>query len=233
VNTDSRLSTRAVVLLSGGLDSTTALALAARSESIPVAALFFDYGQHAARREESASRRIAEHYRLSFERLELPWLARLSSSALIAGKGEPPPWSEGLLDDRSTRTVWVENRNGIFINIAAFYAAGAGCDTVIVGFNKEEASAFPDNSEEYLARINSALELGLGTRIRVESPTLRMGKREIAERALKLDIPWELLWSCYRGGKTMCGSCESCLRLARAVAGTPAERLIRLEEEKR
>lgn len=232
MKTESRLSTRAVVLLSGGLDSTASLAIAKRAGREPVAALFFDYGQHAARREESASRRIAEHYRLSFERMELPWLSRLSSSALIAGKGEPPPWSESLLDDPSTRAVWVENRNGVFLNIAAFFAAETGCNTVIVGFNKEEASAFPDNSEEYLARINSALELGLDKRIHVESPTLRMGKREIAERALELAIPWGLLWSCYRGGETMCGSCESCLRLARAVAGTPAERFLRFGKEK-
>jgi 7-cyano-7-deazaguanine synthase len=199
---------------------------------VPNAALFFDYGQHAARREETAARRIAEHYRLPFELIELPWLARFSGSALIAGKGEPPQWSQRLLDDRSTRDVWVENRNGIFMNIAAFYAAETGCDAVIVGFNREEASAFPDNSEEYLARINSSLVLGLIKPVRVESPTLLMGKREIAERALELGIPWGLLWSCYRGGETMCGSCESCLRLGRAVAGTPAERLVRLGKEK-
>jgi 7-cyano-7-deazaguanine synthase len=220
------------VLLSGGLDSTAALAMAARSTPVPVAALFFDYGQHAARSEGAAARGIAEHFHLSFERLELPWLARLSSSALIAGRGEPPAWVGRELDDRSARDVWVENRNGIFINIAAFYAAETGCDAVIVGFNREEASVFPDNGEEYLARINGALELGLGKRVRVESPTLRMGKREIVERALELDIPWELLWSCYRGGERMCGSCESCLRLARAVAGTPAERFIRLGKER-
>lgn len=223
---------RAVVLLSGGLDSTTALAMAAGSPCAPAVALFFDYGQRAARREESASRRIAEYYRLAFERIDLPWLARISSSLLIEGTGEPPAWSERLLEDRSARDVWVENRNGIFIGIAVCLAAETGCDTVIVGFNREEAAAFPDNSEEFLSRTNSALELGLMKRVRVESPTLRMDKREIARRALELGIPWEHLWSCYGGPELMCGSCESCLRLSRAVAGTPAERLIRMGKER-
>jgi 7-cyano-7-deazaguanine synthase len=232
VRTNNRGSKRSVVLLSGGLDSTVALALAAQSGPWPVAALFFDYGQHAAAREDHAARRIAGRYGLSYERIELPWLAKLSSSALVAGKGEPPVWAERLLDDRAARAVWVENRNGIFVDIAACYASETGSDTVIVGFNREEASAFPDNSEEYLARMNRALELGCRRRVRIESPTLAMGKRDIVERALDLAIPWELLWSCYRGGERMCGSCESCLRLARAIAGTAAAPLVRFGGKK-
>lgn len=222
---------RAITLLSGGLDSTVALALAGTEGWEPAAALFFDYGQHAARREEDAARRIAGHYRVTFERLDLPWLARLSTSALVAGSREIPSWSVEALDDAAPRAVWVENRNGIFINIAAFYAAERGSEGVIVGFNREEAAAFPDNSEAYLERTNGVLELGLARRVRVVSPTLRMTKREIVERALALEIPWELLWSCYRGGEAPCGSCESCLRLKRAVAGTPAERRVKFGKE--
>ncbi|MDD4858109.1 MAG: 7-cyano-7-deazaguanine synthase, partial [Candidatus Krumholzibacteria bacterium] len=102
---------------------------------------------------------------------------------------------------------------------------------VVVGFNREEAAAFPDNSETFLERINGALELGLRCRVRVVCPTLRMTKREIVDGALALGIPLELLWSCYGGGELPCGSCESCLRLKRAVAGTPAERRVRFRKE--
>jgi 7-cyano-7-deazaguanine synthase len=231
VRTDAPRAGRAIALLSGGLDSTVALALAGTEGWEPSAALFFDYGQHAARREEDAARRIAGRYGVPFERLDLPWLARLSTSALVAGPREIPSWSAEALDDAAPRAVWVENRNGIFINIAAFYAAERGSEGVIVGFNREEAAAFPDNSEAYLERTNAALELGLVRRVRVVSPTLRMTKREIVEAALALDVPWELLWSCYRGGEAPCGSCESCLRLRRAVAGTPAERRVKFGKE--
>jgi len=217
---------RAVALLSGGLDSTAALALAGTLRMEPAAALFFDYGQAAAVREWDAARRIAGRFGLPLERIELPWLGRLSKSALISGAEQPPAWSEDRLDDRGPRAVWVENRNGIFLNIAAFYAAEHGCDAIITGFNREEAEAFPDNGEEFVARVNGSLELSLSRRVRVVSPTLHMTKREIVERSLALDIPWELLWSCYRGERRHCGSCESCLRLKRAVAGTAAERLV-------
>jgi 7-cyano-7-deazaguanine synthase len=220
-----------VALLSGGLDSTAALAAALAESHAITAALFFDYAQHAARREEEAARGIAGRYGLAFELLELPWLSRISRSALVAPGSEPPSWSVDRLDDEAPRSVWVENRNGIFISIAACYAAERGCDEVIVGFNREEAAAFPDNSETFLERINGALELGLRRQVRVECPTLRMTKREIVQSALALEIPWELLWSCYRGEELPCGSCESCLRLKRAVAGTPAERRVRFRKE--
>lgn len=194
-------------------------------------ALFFDYGQHAAQREEEAARGIATAYRFEFERVELPWLAARATSALIAGKGDPPAWSAARLEDPSPRSVWVENRNGIFIAIASFYAAERGCRSVVVGFNREEAAAFPDNSEEYVRRMNAVLELGVRSGVRLESPTLSMTKAEIVRRGLELDIPWRLLWSCYRGGAAMCGRCESCLRLARAVEGTPASQKIRFGKE--
>jgi 7-cyano-7-deazaguanine synthase len=221
----------AVVLLSGGLDSAAAVALAPDVGCGPAAALFFDYGQHAARKEEIAARSIAGFYHIPFERIELPWMARLSKSALVAGAGEPPRWSADRLDEEAPRAVWVENRNGILINIAAFCAAERGWDAIVVGFNREEAVAFPDNSEEYVDRVNRALELSLRRVVRVVAPTLGMTKREIVERALAFDFPWELLWSCYGGGNLPCGSCESCIRLKRAVEGTIAEGRVRFEKE--
>ena len=85
---------------------------------------------------------------------------------------------------------------------------------------------FPDNSEAFLNSVNGALAVGAGGLIRVESPTLSMTKREIVEWGLALDIPWGLIWSCYGGGERMCGSCESCARLRRAIAGTAAASLV-------
>jgi 7-cyano-7-deazaguanine synthase len=220
-----------VVLLSGGLDSTVSLAMA-REYCEPRWALFFDYHQHAVKREEAASRRIAGRFGLRFKRIELPWLGDLSSSRLIAGKGMPPDFSPGTSPGGGgapDRVVWVENRNGVFVNIAAAFAASRDCRIIIVGFNREEAQAFPDNGERFLAAVNAALALGVGKPMRVESPTARLVKSEIVERGLALDIPWRLIWSCYRGNERMCGSCESCVRLRRAVSGTPAEAAVRFD----
>jgi 7-cyano-7-deazaguanine synthase len=111
----------------------------------------------------------------------------------------------------------VENRNGIFLNIAAAFALSAGGSVVIAGFNREEAEEFPDNSREYIRAVNRALEVGEIHDIRVESPTAGMDKASIVKEGLRLGIPWDLLWSCYEGGRLMCGTCPSCSRLRAAL----------------
>ena len=222
-----------LVLLSGGLDSTVSLAMASEYCK-PKTAMFFDYGQHASSREKDAAGKIADHFGLYFKCIELPWLGQLSSSVLISGRGEPPGLLPGELDKEDhagSCSVWVENRNAIFINIAAAFAAAEKFEVVVVGFNREEAAVFPDNSEEFLRRINESLDLGVGNRVKVESPTISMTKREIVREGMRLGIPWNLVWSCYRGGTDMCGVCESCRRLERAVSGTPAEAEIRFGKE--
>lgn len=220
---------RAVALLSGGLDSTVSLALALEF-CVVETAIFFDYGQHASAMEEKAVRRIAGHYGIGLERFALPWLAAISSSSLIAGRGEPPyPSPEGAdgTAPASSRTVWVENRNAIFLNIAAAVAAERDCQLVITGFNAEEAVDFPDNSDAFLESVNRTLEFGVRKPVRIMSPIIAMYKREVVAEGLRLGIPWDAIWSCYRGRAVMCGDCESCLRLKQAVTGTEAESGIR------
>jgi 7-cyano-7-deazaguanine synthase len=225
--------TGAVVLLSGGLDSTVSLALSFQACK-PRLALLFDYNQRALSMEMAAAGSIANHYGLVFRVIDISWLGGISRSALVKGGGQPPDVSPEELDRGGggfSREVWVENRNGIFINIAAAVAAAIGCSIVITGFNSEEAEEFPDNSAEYLERMNALLELGAGASVRAYSPTLGMRKREIVDAGLRLGIPWSSLWSCYRDGPVMCGRCESCRRLARAVSGTSAESEIRFMNE--
>jgi 7-cyano-7-deazaguanine synthase len=223
----------AVALLSGGLDSTVSLALAFERFR-PITAIFADYGQHASEREEEAAGAVAAHYGLSFQRIDLTWLGSVSRSSLVKGKGEPPEIDADDLDrppGPDVPSVWVENRNGIFINAAAAYAVASNSGIVIVGFNREEANAFPDNSAGYIAAANAALELGAGSPVEVVSPTIGMSKAEIVREGIRLAIPWTFLWSCYRGGRLMCGVCESCARFRRAIAGTPVERDMTFEKE--
>ena len=216
----NRSGGQAVALVSGGLDSTVALALAGESCTIPLG-LFFDYGQRAAAREFESAGAVAIHYGMSLERIELPWLGRNSSSALIDGGGDIPDAGPQELDDGSlAAAVWIENRNGIFVNIAASFAASRECSMVVVGFNAEEASSFPDNSERFIDALNRALLDGTSNGVRVLCPTIGMSKREIVREGLRLGVPWHMIWSCYRGEDEMCGRCESCSRLRRAVEGT-------------
>jgi len=120
--------------------------------------------------------------------------------------------------EKSAKSVWVPNRNGILINAAAAYAEKLGAHRVVVGFNVEEASTFPDNSEEFLKRATRSLEYSTSNQVEVYCYTTSLNKRQIVRelRALPRKFPFELLWSCYEGGETPCGRCESCQRQARA-----------------
>ena len=231
MNSSGVIDGQAVALVSGGLDSTVALALARESYTIPLG-IFFDYGQRAATRELESAESVTKHYGMSLERIELPWLGRISSSALIDGGGDIPDADPRELDDGSLAgAVWVENRNGIFVNIAASFAASQDCSAVVVGFNAEEASSFPDNSGRFVDALNRALSDGTSNGVRVISPTIGMSKRDIVKEGLRLGVPWHLIWSCYRGGDRMCGRCESCSRLRRASEGTEAFEHLRFGKE--
>ncbi|MCD6379256.1 7-cyano-7-deazaguanine synthase, partial [bacterium] len=158
-NKDKTLE-NAIVLLSGGMDSTVALAIAEKEYALQTA-LFFDYNQYALKREKEAASKIAQAYELRVEYVELPWLAEGSSSSLIGGGkaiSENPADSKNVKDvyedNENESSVWVENRNGIFLNIAAAFASWHGCSVIITGFNREEAVSFPDNSRQYIDAVN-------------------------------------------------------------------------------
>jgi 7-cyano-7-deazaguanine synthase len=216
---------KALVLLSGGLDSAVAAAAGAMSYNLQKG-LFFDYGQLAAARELKAAGDIASFLGIEIETVALPFLGDLSGSAITGGSD-----SSGIDAGSGAGSVWVENRNGIFLNIGAAVAVASGCRVLLAGFNREEAEEFPDNSVEYIEAVNRALAIGELKEVRVESPTGGMNKKEIAAEGISRGIPFESLWSCYRGEERMCGRCDSCLRLRRAVKDTEAEGSIKFEGE--
>lgn len=216
-----------MTLLSGGLDSAAATFQAQLLGWKGALALTFDYGQRASRAELRQAARLAERFGIAHRIVPLPWFADFLTGGALLGRGvvpEPDPrrLSDRTLTEATAKAVWVPNRNGIFLNIAAAYAEDAGAEAVVVGFNREEAETFPDNSEAYLDAATGAFRFSSGNAVRVFSPTAPYTKAEIVRSLEDKGFPWELLWSCYRDGDRMCGRCESCRRLEAAVFHTEA-----------
>jgi 7-cyano-7-deazaguanine synthase len=219
---------KSVALLSGGLDSVVATAAAARSGSV-ILALTFDYGQRPAKQETKAARAVARELGLEWKLVRLPWLAALLPSAMRKGAHALPRPAPADLDDPSrarpaARAVWVPNRNGVFVNVAAAFAEALGGRDVVAGFNREEARAFPDNSPDFMKRAGAALALSTANGVRLVSPTARLDKAGIVRLGVRIGAPMAHVWSCYDAGARMCGSCQSCARLVRALERAKAPR---------
>jgi 7-cyano-7-deazaguanine synthase len=217
----------AVVLLSGGLDSAVNLKAAADEVGVQVA-LTFDYGQRAAAREVAAAAAMARAVGAPHRVIALPWLAEICTTALVNTAQDLPRLTAAQLSDaavlggETARAVWVPNRNGVFLNIAAAFAESAEAPTVVTGFNAEEAATFPDNSADFVAAANAALAYSTATQVRVMSYTQPLAKPEIVRLGREIGAPLELIWACYRGGEEHCGECESCARLERALRAAGA-----------
>ena len=214
---------KSLILLSGGLDSTANLAFARHFDE-PVLALTIDYGQKAARREIESASFFAKLYGVPHRVLDLKWLGDLGGSALTEGARAIPSLQRSELDhlpttQKTAASVWVPNRNGLFINVAAAIAESRGIQQVVVGFNREEAATFPDNSSQFLGVSTLALKYSTRNGVKVISYTEMMVKTEIVEalKGLPEPFPFDRVWYCYAGGEAPCRACESCKRFGRAT----------------
>ena len=212
---------KSVVLLSAGLDSTVNFYQALR-ESKVVLALTFNYGQRAAEREIQSAQKICQTSGVTHQAVELPFFKIWGGSSLVDSSKEIPLGTKVSIDDLKTsqqtaKSVWVPNRNGVFLNIAAGFAEAAGADWVIPGFNKEEAATFPDNSEEFLQQTSKSLSYSTANGVQIKCFTTAMTKPEIVKHGLELGVDFGLMWPCYQAGAKWCGQCESCLRSRRAL----------------
>ena len=212
---------KSLVLLSSGLDSSVNLYWAHRETQV-LGAISFDYGQRAAVRELSQSKKLCEKLGVLHRVVPLPFFSDFTGTALVQGERELPQLDLRDFQDPqklgwTASQVWVPNRNGIFLNIGAAYGEGLGAELVIVGFNREEAQNFPDNRREFLDKTNGALAFSTQNRVEVLSYTVGRDKAEIVQWGLELGLDFGDLWSCYGGGARACGYCESCLRLFRAL----------------
>ncbi len=209
---------KAISVLSGGLDCTVSTSVFAQDWEIH--AITFNYGQKAFKRELKAARDICEKMGWTHEVIDLPWLAKISTSSLNTTE-EIPEVSFNDLDDikKSSKTassVWVPARNMVFTSIAVSYAESIGAEKIIVGWDAEEAATFPDNSKEFLNTFNELIDVGSPENIKIEAPAIDLSKEEIVKLGVEVSAPMELSYSCYKGGDKHCGVCESCMRRKRA-----------------
>ena len=216
----------ALILLSGGLDSLVSIE---KSDRKIIAGILFDYGQKAFKQEKIASEKIADFYGFELKIINLDWLKNIIDNGLTASdkvyKISDFNNEEELIN--SMKSVWVPNRNALFINIAAAYCEAKNIDSIVIGANKEEGRVFKDNSKPFIEKINELLKYSVNTDIEVIAPLIDLNKNEIIKEGMRLKSPLELLYSCYLGGNKHCGECESCLHLKNALIMNNREDLIK------
>lgn len=199
---------RAVVLLSGGLDSATTLYIA-KKKGYEVFCLIFDYVQRHCR-EVKAAQRLAQKSAAPFYvvKIRLPW----KGSSLLDSSMPVTSWRKA----KGIPSTYVPARNTIFLSFALSYAEAIDAGNIFIGANSIDYSGYPDCRPEYYAAFNRlsglATKAGVeGRAIRILTPLVAMSKAEIIKAGLKLGVPYEDTWSCYKGGKRPCGVCESCV----------------------
>ncbi len=206
---------KAVVILSGGLDSTTCLGVAADA-SYDVYALTFDYGQRH-RVEIEAAKKVAQHYKVKEHRIaRLPFLKDIGKSALTEDLYDVP--TRGVQEGEIPIT-YVPGRNLIFLSIATAYAETVQASAIYIGVNALDYSGYPDCRPEFIEAFQQVAKLGTkvgveGLPMTIETPLLHLSKADIVRLGTSLGVPYELTTSCYQGEEEACGECDSCrLRL--------------------
>lgn len=207
-----------VVLLSSGLDSTVAFKRAMDTFDTLIS-LTFDYGQLAAAKEIENAAAICKKFGLEHQVVPLPWY-RNFKGALTGKRVLPTPLMNDLDDLKksreTSRSVWVPARNMVFLSIAAAFAENFQLDSIVVGFDAEEAATFPDNTPEFIQLFDRTMEYGTLNHPTIYSPLIDLDKEGIVRLGLEISAPLEFSWSCYTSDPVPCGVCESCMRRKRA-----------------
>lgn len=208
---------KVLVLLSGGLDSSTCLAMAVEKYGAKqVIALSASYGQKHSK-ELEASRNIANYYQVELIELNLSKIFSYSNSSLLKHSSEEIPqhsYGEQLSKQAGEiLSTYVPFRNGLFLSTAASIALSKDCQIIFYGAHSDDAAgnAYPDCSPAFHEAMNTAIYEGSARQVKVEAPFIGLHKKEIVKLGLELQVPYELTWSCYEGGEYSCGKCATCI----------------------
>ena len=201
---------KALVLLSGGIDSTTCLAIA-REQCDVVCGLSFIYGQRHAK-EVMAAKEICRVFEVPHVVLGIPNVFGGSdSSVLVAGAAVPHLSYEEMKQYRIPPT-YVPQRNLIFLSLASALAIVQDFRYVYLGIHQEDSeAAYPDCTPEFFRAARTAVSLGSGEKVLLKAPLLMFSKVSVIRRATSLSVPLHLTWSCYEGGELHCGQCPTCI----------------------
>lgn len=213
---------KALVLLSGGVDSATCLGLAVgRYGKENVTALSVSYGQKHTK-ELKAAVKIAKFYEVEHLYLDLESIFAYSDCALLEHSDKEIPmeaYGEQLKRTKGKPvSTYVPFRNGLFLSAAASIALSKNCSVIYYGAHGDDAAgnAYPDCSEAFHRAMGEAVYIGSGEQLTIEAPLVRFNKAEVVKMGLELNVPYELTWSCYEGGEKPCGMCGTCIDRAKA-----------------
>lgn len=208
---------KAMVLFSGGVDSTTCLAMAieryGRENVIP---LSISYGQKHEK-EIEAAKAVLDYYEINGRTLDLSLLFADSNCSLLKHSSVEIPeetYAEQLQEtDGRPVSTYVPFRNGLFLSTAASMALSLDCEVIYYGAHSDDAAgnAYPDCSEAFHTAISQAILEGSGGQVRLEAPFVGLKKKDVVKEGLRLKVPYELTWSCYEGHDKACGKCGTCL----------------------
>ncbi len=204
---------KAVVLLSGGMDSAVCLAIANQS-GYKIAALHLNYGQRTQDRELKSFEDLCRYYQVN-EKLvvDISYLVQIGGSSLT---DQTIDVHDAKIDRAEIPNTYVPFRNANILAIATSWAEVIGATSIFIGANQVDSSGYPDTTKEFFEAAQKMIDFGTKpeTKIQIETPIIQMSKREIVLLGKQLNVPFELTWSCYRRNDIACGTCDSCaLRL--------------------
>lgn len=203
---------KAVVILSGGMDSTTATFIA-KKEGFKIIPLHFNYGQRTEKKELKSFNDICDYLNIKNRYIiDIPFFKQIGASALVDENIEVP--IQGIKP--GIPVTYVPFRNGIFLSIAAAVAEKEEAGALFIGVVEEDSSGYPDCRENFIKNMESAVNAGTKpeTQIEIKTPLIHLKKEDIVKKALEVGVPLGLTWSCYKEENEACGVCDSCrLRL--------------------
>lgn len=205
---------KTIVLLSGGMDSATALAWAKKNHDV-VGTLSFWYGSKHNDAEYGMAQKLAEHYDVENKRVRLDFIAEHFKSDLLKTGNEIP---DGHYADPSMKRTVVPFRNGIMLAIATGFAESVGADGIVLANHSGDHAIYPDCRKEFTESFEVAMGLGTYNAVKLLTPFGAVDKTEIARIGNSLGVPYELTWSCYKGLEHHCGECGTCYERKEAFA---------------
>jgi 7-cyano-7-deazaguanine synthase len=223
-----------LVILSGGMDSGTLLGWLCNSRpksyikgGEKISAVTFDYGSNHGQQEIAAAKRLTTHYGVPWTLIDIKGPMSFIPSALTGGADMIP---DGHYEDESMRKTVVPFRNGIMLSIAAGIVAGAGGGTLFAGVHAGDHAIYPDCRLDFVNAMGRSISSGTDGAVDVECPFVDMNKADILELGLRIGMPYQHTWTCYKGREKACGTCGSCHERLEAFEKMGAKDPVQYEE---